>query len=74
MTYLDNVHLGMLEQLGEHRDSLVLYHGVRLEVVASDDVAESPEAGRHHGQLSAVQQAHQVGDHLGLHHTLTGQG
>ena len=68
--YLDNVHLGVLEQLGEHRDSVALNDSVGLDVVPRDDVAEGAEAGSHHGQLAAVQQLHQVGNHMGVNHTL----
>ena len=68
--YLDNVHLGVLEQLGEHRDGVALDDGVGLDVIPRDDVAEGAEAGSHHGQLAAVQQLHQVRDHLGVNHTL----
>ena len=60
----------MLEQLGEDRHGLVLYDGVSLDVVASDDVPKGPEAGGHHRQLPAVQQSDQVGDDLSVHNTL----
>ena len=68
--YLDDVHLGVLQELGEHGDSVVLEHGVGLRVVAGDHVAEGAQARRHHLELPAVQQPHQVGDHLGVHDTL----
>ena len=68
--YLDDVHLGVLQQLGEHRDGAALNNGVGLDVVASHDVAEGPQAGRHHGQLPTVQELHQVRNHLGVNHTL----
>ena len=69
-SYLNNVHLGVLEQLGKHRDGAVLDDGVGLDVVASDDVAESAEAGSHHGQLSTAQQLDQVRNYLGVNHAL----
>ena len=70
LSYLNNVHLGVLEQLGKHRDGAVLDDGVGLDVVASDDVAESAEAGSHHGKLPTAQQLHQVGNHLSVNHAL----
>ena len=69
-SYLNNVHLGVLKQLGKHRDGAALDDGVSLDVVAGDDVAESPEAGSHDGQLPTAQQLHQVGNHLGVNHAL----
>ena len=70
MAHLHHVHLGVLEELGEHRHGGVVDDGVRLGVVAGDDVAESPEAGRHDGELATVQETDQVRDNLSLHHTL----
>ena len=67
---LDDVHLGVLQELGEHGDGVVLEHGVGLRVVAGDHVAEGAEARRHHLQLPAVKQPHQVGDHTGVDNTL----
>ena len=70
LSYLNNVHLGVLEQLGKHRDGAALNDGVGLDVVPSDDIAESAEAGSHHGQLPTAQQLHQVRDHLSVNHAL----
>ena len=70
VAHLHDVHLGVLEELGEHRHGRVVDDSVRLGVVAGDDVAESPEAGRHDGELATVQETDQVRDHLSLHHTL----
>ena len=37
-SYLDNVHLWMLQKLGKDRDSLMLENSVSLRVVACHDV------------------------------------
>ena len=69
-SHLDNVHLRILEQLGEDRDSVVLEDSISLSVVASDDVAQGSETGSHHLELATVQESHEARNHVGIDHSL----
>ena len=69
-SYLDNIHLGMLKELGEDRHGVTLEDGICLDVGPRHNVAQGPETRGHHLQLSAVKKPHQVGDHAGINNFL----
>ena len=68
--FLHDVHPGVFEQVVKDREGSGGQDGVGLAVASGHDVAESPERGGHHLEVTASQPAHERADDPGVHDLL----
>merc|ERR1712055_619050 len=65
-SFLHDVHLGMLQQLGKYWNSLSGEDCICLRIIACHNITKSPEGGGHDTDLATVQEGDQAGDDSGI--------